>query len=887
LALVAWLLGTLALLARLLHGLRAVARLRHGARPLDPVAFGPITADLRAALGGALPPVAEAPAVAVPIAVGVLRPVVLLPAGLADSLRPEQLRDVLIHEGAHLRRRDALVGLLQRLAAALVWPHPLVHWLNRRLARAREEVCDNHVLLHGSATAYARTLLGLAERLTAGRSLPALALIDPHGRLEERIAGLLALGRDRMTRVSRRVRLGAAGVLLAAGFVVAGVRLAAAPVPKDGGPVDPSKAVVTGTVVDEAGKPVEGATVRSLRERPGYPARSTTTGADGRFRLVFDQPTLAYETVLASTPDGARQGLYRISSDQWIPATAEARIALRPARSLAVSVVDGQGNPVAGVTVVALTLMLDALGRTETGPTGIANLRLPADAEVHQVVAAKSGAGLDYYETYRAWPSQEMSELPAELKLVLNGARTVRVRVTGAADRPLPGIELTPWSVQKPNRMAYVNLSGLPLGPSLTVRADAQGVAACDWLPADLKDGVGFLCVSKEYHQPDSPYLDLNQPAKPLVARLYHNAHVSGKVTRPDGQPAAGVLLQAEGRGETSHYCRTYARTAADGSYRLALYPDQSHIIAVLDADWAVPSIIGFRVGEGEARTGVDFRLDRGTLVRGRVTVGDPPRSRPDQTVAVIQQGAELGGAAGRFGRGREELVRWATTDAEGRYSLRVGPGNYLLSAQGGGQREQLAIGGEESLTQDFHLPRPPRGPLTGMVKKTDGTPVAGAAVFGESIQSHGHAGFRATADKQGHFKTGRWRDRMALYAHSPDSTLAGSAVIGADDESATITLSPAAKATGRIVGPDGKPRAGYRFQFTLLPSGGEESQFVRFLTTDAKGRFTATGLPNGARCLIRIPANEDDSDGKWHEFVIKGTAPVQLGEYQAPAAKK
>src|SRR5205823_938196 len=131
-------------------------------------------------------------------------------------------------------------------------------------------------------------------------ALPAPAMLDPHWRREERIAGLLAPGRNRMTRVNRRVWLGAAGVLLAAGFVVAGVRLGAAPVPKADGPPDPSKAVVTGTVVDEAGRPVAGAVVRSLRSRLKEPPPQTTTAADGTFRMVLDQPSLAHETILAA-----------------------------------------------------------------------------------------------------------------------------------------------------------------------------------------------------------------------------------------------------------------------------------------------------------------------------------------------------------------------------------------------------------------------------------------------------------------------------------------------------------------------------------------------------------------------------------------------------------
>ena len=137
-----------------------------------------------------------------PAAVGVLHPFVLLPEGMTEALDDRPLRDVLIHECAHLSRRDPLVGLLQRLVGALFWPHPLLIVLNRRLAQAREEVCDDYVLRTGDAPAYARTLLTLA---LGGVRLPMSApgLIDPNWKLENRVAGLLDPRRTPMTRVPR------------------------------------------------------------------------------------------------------------------------------------------------------------------------------------------------------------------------------------------------------------------------------------------------------------------------------------------------------------------------------------------------------------------------------------------------------------------------------------------------------------------------------------------------------------------------------------------------------------------------------------------------------------------------------------------------------------
>ena len=81
--------------------------------------------------------------------IGLVRPLVILPEDLPGTLRGPELADILVHECAHAVCRHQVVGVLQRLAGMLFWPHPLMHMLNRELARAREEVCDNYVLRHG------------------------------------------------------------------------------------------------------------------------------------------------------------------------------------------------------------------------------------------------------------------------------------------------------------------------------------------------------------------------------------------------------------------------------------------------------------------------------------------------------------------------------------------------------------------------------------------------------------------------------------------------------------------------------------------------------------------------------------------------------------------
>ncbi len=98
--------------------------------------------------------------VKVPVAVGWLKPVILLPAGIFLQLTPEQIDSVLLHELAHIRRRDYLVNMLQGLAEAVFFFNPALLWLSSLIRAEREACCDDMVLCRTSRKAnYLEALL--------------------------------------------------------------------------------------------------------------------------------------------------------------------------------------------------------------------------------------------------------------------------------------------------------------------------------------------------------------------------------------------------------------------------------------------------------------------------------------------------------------------------------------------------------------------------------------------------------------------------------------------------------------------------------------------------------------------------------------------------------
>jgi beta-lactamase regulating signal transducer with metallopeptidase domain len=109
------------------------------------------------------------------LAVGFLKPVVLLPAAWLSEIPPQFLEAIVAHELAHLRRCDLWVNLLQRLAEAVLFYHPALWWLSARLRRERELCCDElAVAATGRRLEYAEAL-ELTARWAAVEGRPALA----------------------------------------------------------------------------------------------------------------------------------------------------------------------------------------------------------------------------------------------------------------------------------------------------------------------------------------------------------------------------------------------------------------------------------------------------------------------------------------------------------------------------------------------------------------------------------------------------------------------------------------------------------------------------------------------------------------------------------------
>jgi beta-lactamase regulating signal transducer with metallopeptidase domain len=180
------------LLRRWLHSQWALSR---ATRALQPLTGAPRELLMRCATQlGVRPPdarITDEPWT--PMVVGCLRPIVVLPAWLLRE--PELLESVLLHELGHIRRRDPWSHQVQRLAEAVFFFWPVVHWVTARLRESREMACDALVLSHGHVSPhdYGCALLRIARHARCAPQ-PAMLGAASCGRrtLERRIDYLLA-----------------------------------------------------------------------------------------------------------------------------------------------------------------------------------------------------------------------------------------------------------------------------------------------------------------------------------------------------------------------------------------------------------------------------------------------------------------------------------------------------------------------------------------------------------------------------------------------------------------------------------------------------------------------------------------------------------------------
>jgi GWxTD domain-containing protein len=212
-----WMAGVLLFYARGIAAWMAAQRLRRRGVCTVPAEWQERARELAARLRLSRPVLLlESCLTEIPVTLGCLRPVILLPVGLLTGLAPEQVEAILLHELAHIRRYDYAMNLLQTFVEGLLFYHPAVWWISHVLRTEREHCCDDLVVAHRvDARAYAAAL----ARLEHNRALAyEAAMAASGGHLMRRIRRLLNEPERPRTAVAPMLAIGLLLATVAAGL---------------------------------------------------------------------------------------------------------------------------------------------------------------------------------------------------------------------------------------------------------------------------------------------------------------------------------------------------------------------------------------------------------------------------------------------------------------------------------------------------------------------------------------------------------------------------------------------------------------------------------------------------------------------------------------------
>ncbi|MBN1347112.1 MAG: carboxypeptidase regulatory-like domain-containing protein, partial [Phycisphaerae bacterium] len=507
--------------------------------------------------------------VSVPILIGWLRPMILLPETLTDRQGDPHRDAILVHELAHVRRHDYVWQLILRTVQVLYWPHPLT-WLTGRLVIAtREQACDQ-LCVHALADPlrYRATLLDVAAGLVRRpRHRPAWvgAPMARTPRLASRLRGI-----DRAAGIARCLpRLPVRACIIALALAAIGVI----------GPIELAR--------------------RSAEAK--QPARETATS----------QPA----TASAATSDPAVATAPTATRPAPVPLQPTTQSTWRPGRTINISVVQAEtGKPLPDVPL-EIYFGKDNEYTAKTDRQGWCLVKLP-DKEPYWATITATPKGMVHRQAHFRGYSRRF-DIPEQYTLRLTPGTVIGGIVQDPAGKPIKGASVC-IDMSCADEMDHVHIH------DQVAKTDADGKWQCDVIPPDASE-VRLSVTHPNYVARDRDYGASPPPIEQLRDKTYtvtlaKGIVIQGTVTDLDGKPIEGALIIL---GQELPDELPQTKTDAKGQYRLACaaagvnfvtvyakghVPDQKRLVAAAD----IPP--------------VDFRLGPPYIIHGRVL---DPQGRP------------------------------------------------------------------------------------------------------------------------------------------------------------------------------------------------------------------------------------------------------------------
>jgi TonB family protein len=271
-----WIAGSFIVAVRRSIAVRRAGAIRRRSRPLDHGREAGVLARVAGQMPGANVALRSSSGPDSPCVIGIVRPMLLWPAGISDDLSDRQLEAIMRHELAHVRRRDNLAGAIHAIVEICFWFHPLVWWLSGRLVTERERACDETVLAAGAAPAdYADAILRICDR-SIETSVAAVGITDSV--LGRRMEAIMSASALKSPGGFVKASLAAVAVGMIVGPVALGAFGAQETSPGSTGRI-------SGVVTDQMGGVVAGADV-TVRARATGSTRTAVSDRFGRYAVT-------------------------------------------------------------------------------------------------------------------------------------------------------------------------------------------------------------------------------------------------------------------------------------------------------------------------------------------------------------------------------------------------------------------------------------------------------------------------------------------------------------------------------------------------------------------------------------------------------------------------
>lgn len=208
-----YLIGVIVLSSRVIMGYVGIQYLKRNIRKAIPASIVSTFNDIKDTLKlPAKTTLALSDQISVPMVIGHIKPIILLPIASINHLSTEEVEAILIHEATHILQNDYLRNIIVMLTESLFFYHPVVWILSKEIKEEREHICDDMVIsLYPDRMRYAKTLVKLQEYWQGQNPTLSLALFNKKFQLMNRVQRILNL---HTTTTNVRSRISMVAILL-------------------------------------------------------------------------------------------------------------------------------------------------------------------------------------------------------------------------------------------------------------------------------------------------------------------------------------------------------------------------------------------------------------------------------------------------------------------------------------------------------------------------------------------------------------------------------------------------------------------------------------------------------------------------------------------------